>query len=310
MKLYPYAAGRLSALEKHLISEAKLNQMAEAKTPDDAMKFLSDAGYGEASAHDYEAVLSKSLSETYKAVKELVPDESFINLFLYKNDYHNIKVMIKEIILEKDFSRLYIDEGTVPVSILKKFVLGTSSSGIDPIMAQAVKEALTTRDAREIDIILDKAVFSQMIELSKESKNSFIYELVKIMCDLANLKSLKRIKTMSLNEGLLNHVFIPGGTLPLMSLKEIFKDESNLNKTAYAKLLEGNSSLTQFERQADNYQLAYIKRAKYMSLTIEPIIAYIFAKENEIRAVRIIMVSKYGGIDSETIKERLRDVYV
>jgi len=53
-----------------------------------------------------------------------------------------------------------------------------------------------------------------------------------------------------------------------------------------------------------------MKDAKYVSFGPEPVIAYIFAKENEIKLIRIIMVGKINGIDGEVIRERLRENYV
>ena len=54
----------------------------------------------------------------------------------------------------------------------------------------------------------------------------------------------------------------------------------------------------------------YVKSAKYIALTLEPLIAYLHAKETEIKTVRIIMTSKINDIDSDTIKERVREAYV
>ena len=39
-------------------------------------------------------------------------------------------------------------------------------------------------------------------------------------------------------------------------------------------------------------------------------VAYLAAKENEFTAVRIIMSGRMAGLDTETIRERLREAYV
>ena len=44
--------------------------------------------------------------------------------------------------------------------------------------------------------------------------------------------------------------------------------------------------------------------------TGEPLLAYIYAKETEIKVIRIIMVGKLNNIAEEVIRERLRDIYV
>ena len=67
---------------------------------------------------------------------------------------------------------------------------------------------------------------------------------------------------------------------------------------------------TVFERLCDNFIMRFIREAKYRSLTMEPMAAYIYARETEVKTVRIIMSGKLNDIDADIIKERLRDAYV
>ena len=53
-----------------------------------------------------------------------------------------------------------------------------------------------------------------------------------------------------------------------------------------------------------------MKSAKMISFGGEPLLAYIYAKETEIKVIRIIMVGKLNNINGEVIRERLRDIYV
>ena len=60
----------------------------------------------------------------------------------------------------------------------------------------------------------------------------------------------------------------------------------------------------------DNYIMDYMKEAKLKALTIEAIVAYIYAKKTEFKNIRIIFTGKLNGISPERIKERLRESYV
>ena len=53
-----------------------------------------------------------------------------------------------------------------------------------------------------------------------------------------------------------------------------------------------------------------MKDAKMIPFGPEAVIAYIYAKETEIKVIRTIMVGKLNNITQEVIRERLRDVYV
>ena len=57
-------------------------------------------------------------------------------------------------------------------------------------------------------------------------------------------------------------------------------------------------------------ELVDIKEAKLMPLTIEPILAYMYAKRTESKNLRIIFTGKLNNISSGKIKERLRESYV
>ena len=52
-----------------------------------------------------------------------------------------------------------------------------------------------------------------------------------------------------------------------------------------------------------------IKSEKYNSFSVGPIVAYVIARENEIKTVKIIMSGKLNGFDNDFIKERVREMY-
>ena len=67
--------------------------------------------------------------------------------------------------------------------------------------------------------------------------------------------------------------------------------------------------VTVLEKLCDNFLMSYIAEAKYITYGIEPLVAHIAAKENEIRTVRIILAGKLAGIPTGQIRERVRDTY-
>ena len=68
--------------------------------------------------------------------------------------------------------------------------------------------------------------------------------------------------------------------------------------------------LTEFEKIADNDIMRLHESSKSIVFGPEPIFSYLFAKETEIKVLRIIMVSKINKLSPEVIRERLRDLYV
>lgn len=322
-KTYAYAVARIRVLEKNLLNKQTLNNMADAKTPDDALKVLKEAGYGDSTentnVYDYEKLLAQESKRTYALMKELVPDEKMFDMFLYKNDYLNLKVLLKQEVSGVDGEKYLQDNGTIPLAKLRQSLLERKYNELPQTMGKAIEAALDiyahTQNGQLIDIVLDKAVYKQMNITASESKNDFIIELVKTMCDLTNIKTFLRIRRMKKDYDLFLNAFLDFGSLKKDIFAEAFKSEHPAHvfyTTKYGDICEAgfNASFTEFEKLCDNFQIEFIKKAKYLHLTIEPLIAYLFARESEIKMSRIIMTSKINRIDTEIIKERLRESYV
>ncbi|HEX2947728.1 MAG TPA: V-type ATPase subunit [Clostridia bacterium] len=85
--------------------------------------------------------------------------------------------------------------------------------------------------------------------------------------------------------------------------------ESQLT-SAKSQLSGGKNSGAGLEKQLDDYLMGFIHGAKLVTTGVEPVIAWLFAKETEIRNVRIIMTGRINRLPVETIRERLRAGYV
>ncbi len=70
------------------------------------------------------------------------------------------------------------------------------------------------------------------------------------------------------------------------------------------------NSANLLEKLSDNYIMDLMKSGKLVTFGPERILSYIYAKETEIKIIRIIMVGKLNNITEEVIRERLRDIYV
>ena len=84
-----------------------------------------------------------------------------------------------------------------------------------------------------------------------------------------------------------------------------------LSTTSYSSAVEAlKTSPSAFEKWCDDKLIDSIKPQKSEPFTIGPLAAYIIARENEIKAVRLILSAKLNDLDSDAVNERLRDMYV
>lgn len=271
-------------------------------------------------------MLSAELKRVYKLLYEISPEKSVVDVMSVRYDYHNIKVLLKAKTLKEDFSQLLLPIGMVELDKLKAAVLNETYSDLPKIMASAIEEAqrdfLSTKDPQRIDIITDRYMFRHMLDIAKEIQNRFVENYVRSQIDLTNVKSLIRVKKQNKDRKFLKEVLIEGGNTDKDNLISLLMDnvESIAGKLSYADYIEPlrlgvedyikTGSLNSLEKLTDDYIVKIMKDAKYVSFGPEPVIAYIFAKENEIKLIRIIMVGKINGIDGEVIRERLRENYV
>lgn len=321
-KIYPFAVASVRSMENKLLTKQKLMQMAEAKDAEEALRILSETDYGKTEIddiHEFEKMIQNHLEAEYQAVGKLIASETFMDIFRFKNDYHNVKVLIKEEISKVSGKKYLIQGGSIPVDILQKNFRERNYMELPNIEADAVQEAIEmyakTKNARFIDSILDKACFQVMSDAAEKLGNEYVSKYVCKLADVTNLKTLLRIWQLKRSDEELEESIVPGGELPAELLIKALKNDNviqMLKDTSYGTLCETymDQGFTVFEKACDDYLMECIKDAKYKTLTPEPVAAYILAKETEAKCVRIIMTCKLHDIDAETIKERVREAYV
>ena len=328
---YVQAVPRIRAVENKLLDRAKIQRLLDSTSADEAFKVLQETDYGTLMAEvkrpeDYEIVLSRELVRLYSFMYEITPEKKLIDIMSIRYDYHNIKVLLKSKILGKDFKEILIPVGTIDVNILTKWILNENYKDIPKTMKEAIEKSMEVfeeeKDPQKIDVVLDNYMYKDMMMRAKEINDDYLLKFLKINIDLINLKTLLRVKKQDKSRNFLKEVLLDNGDIKKEEFIEMFNlnVENIVNKLQYTNYTDvikvgieeytESKNLKVLEKLSDNFIMDFIKDAKYVSFGSEPLIAYIFAKENEIKIVRIIMVGKLNNIDADVIRERLRDIYV
>ncbi|MBU3196108.1 V-type ATP synthase subunit C [Clostridium algidicarnis] len=329
--LFTQVIPRLRVLETKLLDKSKIDRMIDSSSKEEALKVLQESEYSTLMsnikrAEDYEIILSAELKRVYKMLYEMTPVNSIVDIMSIRYDYHNIKVLIKGKILEKDFSNMIIPVGTVDINKLIYALDNEYYRDLNPIMRKAIEEVLedfnTSKDPQKIDIILDKYLFIHQLSLNEQIDDKFLDRYLRYLIDLTNIKTLLRVKKQDNTRDFLNSLIIQGGYVDRDKLNSLYNDSvenipGKLAFTDYSEILKfgiedyvKTGSINLFEKLSEDFIMNYMKKAKYITFGLEPLIAYIYAKENEIKLIRIIMVGKLNNIQSEVIRERLRENYV
>ena len=326
---YGQSVVTIRILEKRLLTRNRLERMIEAQTPEEVLKLLGETEYSQDMAdihgsQDYEIILKRETERVFSIVRNMIKNTGIVDVLSLKYDYHNLKVLLKSKITGKDFSSLLMQAGTIDAS---KFKVKFESQSND--LPQEIMEAIDevqkdfeeNHNPQRIDIIVDKHYFRNLSRLAKEIDVKVITDYVEGLIDFQNMITLFRVQKQKRDARFLEIVIFEGGTISKNKIVASINDNTDtiLNKFKKEKLgtylvkgLEAFSEtkrLSELEKISDNYLMELNKESKYVVFGPEPLFTYLVAKEREINAVRMIMVSKINNISSDKIRERLRETY-
>lgn len=328
---FTQAAARIKVLETRLLSRTKIERMVDAKDVEEVIKILGETEYSNAigehnKVEEYEKILSAELNRVYKLMYEMSREKIVVDILALKYDYHNLKVLIKEKILQKNLKNLYIAISTIDFPKLRQDYLDNNLGDIDErfnkILENVRKDFEINSDPQRIDILLDRYYFDHLYELAKKADIPLFINYVQNLIDFTNIKSLIRIKKQNKGADFLEEVILCNGKIEknniilqannsLQDILEKFKNyDISLQLKSGLEFYQQSESLSEFEKQCDNYLMGLNKPSKYINFGPEPIFSYIVAKETEVKVLRIIIVSKLNKLSPNNIRERLRDLYV
>lgn len=317
-------------LEKKLLTKNKLDRMIEAETPEEVLKLLGETEYSQNmsdvhNAEDYEKILKRETERVFSLIRELSNDKEIVDILSLKYDYHNLKVLLKGKLAEKDFTDMIMDAGTEKADKLKVKFDTRNYNELPEEFIQAINEVeedfYENKDPQRIDIIVDKYYYKNLLRIARKINVPIITDYVEGLIDFQNMITLFRVKKQNRDMKFLEEVIHEGGTISKDKIISSINDttEAIVNKFRKERigiyLIRGieaygeTGRLSELEKISDNYLMELNKDSKYIVFGPEPLFTYLIAKEREINAIRMIMVSKINNIGTDKIKERLRDTY-
>ena len=324
---YGQSVVTIRVLEKRLLTKNRIERMIESETCEEVLKLLSETEYSQdmtdiQNSRDYEKILKRETERVFSLVRNMSKNKEVVDILSLKYDYHNLKVLIKSKVFEKDNTNLLMNAGTIDIT---KFKTKSETQSLD--LPEEILEAIAEIKKEEnltpqkIDIIVEKYYFKNLVNLSKKIDVKVITDYVKGLIDFQNIITLFRVQKQNRDAKFLDSVIFEGGTISKDKIVASLNDSSEtiLNKFKKEKLgpylvkgvevFNKTKRLSEFEKISDNYLMELNKESKYIVFGPEPLFTYLVAKEREINAIRLIMVSKINNISSEKIRERLRDTY-
>lgn len=320
-KDYTYAVARIRSRELSLLSRKDIDSLLSAKSYDDCVRYLIDKGFGDDEHYsDVSAILTAEREKLWSLMAELAGDLTPFEAFRLGDDFHNLKVAIKAVTRDVDPVGMFMKNGTVGsekiYDAIKSHNYKMLPEHLSIVASEAMTTLLQTGDGQLCDIILDAACLNAIYSSAKKTKSDVIMLYAELTVASADIKTAVRCEKTGKSLDFITKALAPCETINTnllakgasKSLDDIF---AYLSTTSYSSAVDAlKTSPTAFEKWCDDKLIDSIKPQKSEPFTIGPLAAYIIARENEIKAVRLILSAKLNDLDAQAVNERLRDMYV
>lgn len=316
---YVYAVGRIRVNELSLLSSSDMGRLIAAKTYEEVVSQLNAKGY-EINGTDYSSALNEQKRNTWKLLQEVLPDKSQMDSVIIKNDYHNLKAAVKSAVTGNDGKACLLSPSVYEPEKIYNAVTEKKFSDLPPEMRSVAEESydilVRTHMAQLSDAVCDKAALEAMLSLAKKADSEIFTEIAECIVACTDIKILYRCILTGKSKEFMSQAVcsckaFAADTLILKAMGGMDEFLSYLARTDYTEAAEAlKQSPTAFEKYCDDRLMRIIEQGKRTAFGIEPLVAYYLAKEAELLSVRIVLSGKLNGNDEETIRERVRLLYV
>lgn len=313
-----YQVTRVKANEVNLLTNSVLDQIIASPDEQAMLGILKDHGYDTKGSSD--SIVKSETNKLWKFISELGLKKSDLSTMLVENDFHNLKVEIKGAYKNVDVSNLYQRYGLVDIEKIKQAVAEKKFSILPDYMQKYAEEAFDvlfkTGDGQLADSIIDKGSLKAMNTFAEKSDLKLLKEYASLRTAIADIKIAIRGVRAGKPKDFFEKYMQETDVISVSSLAHaasITEDEiySYLEITDFKDAIDMiKNDLTLFEVWCDNKLIDTIKKEKFNSFTLSPVIAYIIARQIEIKNVGILLVAKRNDFSEEEITKRMRDMYV
>lgn len=341
---YAYPNAKIRAMQSTLIRRDKFEELAEAEGLFSVVSHLEKVSYGglitremaeEGKTLDIEEALEQNLVETYVKIDELLPGDAkkIYRVYMKRFEAENIKRVLRGVHagLSKDemlptLVSIYRDKLLEALTSLtvEEAVARLDKTEYGVVLRGALPEYSRTMSLLPFEVALDRYVYEQIrrsIVSHPGGDVETIKKLIGTEIDIRNLNLILRAASAEVNRGEIYNYLIPYGyelsgdkLKALSAIDDVERIVNELDGTSYFHLLfkalaeyDKEKTLHVFEKALSEYYTRLGRTiATRQPFGLGPILAYVVAKEYEVKKLITLLRLKIEGFKSEEIKKILR----
>lgn len=342
LKFYPYTYVRTAVMKSLLFRKEDYHKMLKMSFSEIA-KFLQDSHYKNeinslATAYSgadlLELALNRNLAESFKKLIRISPYELglLIKEYAKRKDAEDIKTILRGKFTNSDEKQIINSitaAGTLSydflISLLKKEsieeILKNNKMVDFAFLRDGLRELNEKNSLLGIENAFDKYYYAHLIEFSKilPKEGALFRNFLQKEVEILNILILLRLKKAKLGKEIIKEYIVPGSKLSeskimaLASFDDLEELSRVLEKTEYKDIIakgieefKKNGSLITLETELYKHLLKQsILLLHQNPLTIDVILGYMFAKDIEIRNLKIIVKGKQLGLSEQFIESQL-----
>lgn len=318
---YTYDVARIRALELSLFSAATLEQLMACKDDRQCLQFLVEKGWGtQDTPLQAEAILTCEREKIWQTMEELSVDMSLFDVLSYPKLFHNLKAAVKEICTEEKTPGIFYEDCAISGEAMMELLRSKNYAELPAMLQAPAKEAyetlLHTRDGQLCDIIIDRACLEAIYQAGQQAEDEIVQEYAESTVAVADIKIAARGAATAKSAEFLLRAMAPCASLSVEELTRAAMGGTNalcdyLQSVGYGEAGDAlRKSPSAFERWCDDRIIETIQPQLRNPFSVGPLFAYVLARENEIKTVRIILSGKHNQLPEDSIRERIRKMYV
>ena len=322
---YIYASTRVRLFERRLLKPEDWVRFRQVSNFGEGLQFLKETPYGnrmEVDGLSYDESLNMESIRLRRELRGAAPGSPLLRLISLQDLYHNLKVLAKMDVLDQDLSYLLVEVEDFDLRYLENLFAhpeqNSQESPEEIAIAEVVSDYKKHQDPERLEIILDKALYADMAQLTKELGSDLICAWQQEQTDYQNLAIFLRMKRAGKPQPLFDFAFLPGGTLHKEILAGLYgqADLPTRSELKAAGATDGlldawtqaadQGDIAYLEKRRDEASLNLARKAQRMTYGPEILFAYYLLRQTEIQNIRTLMIGLQSDLNAAQRAARLR----
>jgi len=314
---YGFAVGRVMVLRTRLLGRASFERLLDAPTFADQRRVLSETHFGRFLEHvtnaaEVETGVDESMRDLYQEFLEKAGlPTCVVEYFRTPYDFATLKGVLKAVALGVAPDMPGVTLGSVSAEAFAQPRELTGALGRAAVEVLDADPALSTA---EIDAVVDRAMFAELLRLARASKVGYLERLASKEVDVANAKVLLRAAIAGRSAEAAREMLVAGGEWDAAALAGLVGRQQDLAEAVVAaRVLPGAAAgdlldLRRLDPAADAAVAKLVREAVRMPVGPEPVLAYVLSRRAEAVTVRSLLVGRLAGLPRDLLASRMRGV--